>query len=259
MKNKQMLAAVGILAVGAMALSACGSQVSTPFPNVIQVENVGESSDGKVTITSRETVKVTPDMAKIVYGITTENEDSQVCQQENTEKLNAVLEYLKGQGFEEKSIQTSGYSMDTRYDWSGNKQTPIGYEMRSQVTLSDVPMDRVGSLLSDTVASGANEIQSVSYYSSGYDDAYQQALTKAVESARAKAETLAAAGGQKIGIVLGIQEYGDYQYGRYITAAVSMSSKGAGAAETAAASDMGVMPGEMEVTAQINVDFSLVP
>lgn len=258
MKNKQMLATVGILAAGAMVLSACGSQVSTPLPEVIKVENVGESSDGKVTITSRETVKVTPDMAKIVYGITTENEDSQVCQQENTDKLNAVLEYLKGQGFEEKSIQTSGYSMDPRYDWSGNKQTLIGYEMRTQVTLSDVPMDRVGSLLSETVASGANEIQSVSYYSSGYDEAYQQALTKAVESARAKAETLAIAGGKKIGGVLGIQEYRDYQDGRYVSAVANLFSK-AGATETAAARDMGVMPGEMEVTAQINVDFSLVP
>ena len=260
MKRKQLAAAMGILAAGSLMLSACASQASTPLPSVVKVENVGESSDGKVTISSRETIKVTPDMAEIIYGIRTENEDAKVCQQENTEKLNSVLEFLKGQGFEEKSIKTSGYSLDPRYDWSGNKQTLIGYEMRTQVTLTDVPIDQVGGLLSKTVESGANEIQSVSYFASKYDEAYQQALTKAVETARAKAETLAAARGKKIGGVLSVTEYGDNQYGRYISANYKMETGAGAVMETAAAAmDMGVMPGEMEVSAQINVDFSLVP
>lgn len=261
MKRKQLAAAMGILAAGSVMLSACASQASTPLPSVLKVENVGENSEGKVTISSSETVKVTPDMAEIVYGIRTENEDAQACQQENTEKLNAVLEFLKGQGFEETSIKTSGYSLDPQYDWSGNKQTLIGYQMRTQVTLTDVPMDQVGSLLSKTVESGANEIQSVSYFSSKYDETYQQALTKAMETAKAKAETLAAASGKKIVGVTSVQEYGSNQYGRYISANYNMSkAAGAGAAmETTAAMDMGVMPGEMEVTAQISVDFLLVP
>ena len=260
MKRKQLVTAMGILAAGSVLLSACASQASTPLPSVVKVENVGESNEGKVTISSRETIKVTPDMAEIVYGIRTENEDANACQQDNTEKLNAVLEFLKGQGFEEKSIKTSGYSLDPRYDWSGNKQTLIGYEMRTQVTLTDVPMDRVGELLSKTVESGANEIQSVSYFASNYDEAYQQALTKAVETAKAKAETLASASGKKIAGVLSVQEYGDSQYGRYISANYRMDqAAGVKMETTAAAMDMGVMPGEMEVAAQISVDFSLVP
>lgn len=259
MKRKQIMAAVGVLAAGSVMLSACGSQTSTVLPSVLKVENVNQGDEGKVTVNSTETVKVTPDMAEIVYGVRTENVDAAACQQENTEKLNAVLEYLKGQGFEETSIQTSGYSLDPRYDWSGNTQTLIGYEMRTQITLTDVPMDRVGELLSSTVETGANEVQSVSYFSSQYDHAYQQALTKAVELARAKAETLAAASGKKIGAVLGVEEYGDNQYGRYVNAAYNMRAEGAGAVAQKASAAMDVMPGEMEVSAQISVDFSLEP
>ena len=95
-----------------------------------------------------------------------------------------MLAFLKDQGFEEKSIKTTGFSLDPRYDWSGNRQQLIGYEMNTQVTVTDVPIDQVGGLLSRTVESGANEIQSVIYFSSTYDEAYQEALQKAVELAK---------------------------------------------------------------------------
>ena len=56
---------------------------------------------------------------------------------------------------------------------------------------------------------GANEIYSVSYYSSGYDDAYAEALKKAVDLARTKAEALAEASGRTLGYVVSIEEYSD--------------------------------------------------
>lgn len=39
--------------------------------------------------------------------------------------------------------------------------------MQTEVTVSDVAVDQVGTLLSNGVGNGANEIYSVSYYSSG--------------------------------------------------------------------------------------------
>ena len=56
------------------------------MPDVIQVKNV--SDEPKVSLSASETVEVVPDMAEIVYGITTENTDAVRCQQENTENLN---------------------------------------------------------------------------------------------------------------------------------------------------------------------------
>lgn len=80
----------------------------------------------------------------------------------------------------------------------------------------------------------------------------------AVESARAKAETLAAAGGQKLGAIVSMQEYSDSQSGRYIASGINLDSGAGAVAETAAATmDMAVMPGEMEVSAQVSVDFAL--
>jgi len=132
--------------------------------------------------------------------------------------------------------------------------------MQTEVTVSDVAVDQVGTLLSNGVGNGANEIYSVSYYSSGYDDAYAEALKKAVDLARTKAEALAEASGRTLGYVVSIEEYSDSQYGRYVDGGVNLKKESAvmaaaGAEDTAA--DMNVMPGEMEVSANIKIVFSM--
>ncbi|MCI8453596.1 MAG: SIMPL domain-containing protein [Lachnospiraceae bacterium] len=252
MKKRYVLAIISMLTLGSVALSGCSSKITAAEP-------IQASENRTVSVESSETVEIVPDMAQLTYGIRTENEDAVRCQQENTEKLNALLEYLKGLGFSEESIRTSDFSLDPRYDWSGNTQLLVGYEMNTQVTVTDVALEKVGSMLSDGVAAGANEIRSVSYFSSEYDKAYHSALEKAVELAREKAGALAAAGDSALGPVLNIEEYGDAQYGRYINSGMNTAagSEGSRFAAKEDLADMGVMPGKMQVTANIRVEFEL--
>lgn len=260
MRKRMVFAAVGCVAAGSVLLSACASPVeaTVSMPSVVQVKNL-DDEENRITVSSSETVKVVPDMAEISFSVVTEQESAEACQQENTENLNRLLEYLKSLGFEDKSIATSGFSLYPRYDWSTNRQVLVGYEMSTEVTVSDVPMEQTGGILTDAVANGANEINSVSYYSSGYDEAYNEALAKAVELARSKGEALAEASGKKLGGVRSIQEFSDSQYGRYVDSNVRMSSKNMAVESAGAAADMGVMPGEMQVSAEISVEFALVP
>ena len=99
----------------------------------------------------------------------------------------------------------------------------------------------------------------MSYYSSGYDDAYAEALKKAVDLARTKAEALAEASGRTLGYVVSIEEYSDSQYGRYVDGGVNLRKESVSMAAGAedAAADMNVMPGEMEVSANIKIVFSM--
>ena len=255
--KKRLFAVTCLSMMAAVSLAGCSTNAAPPY--TVQVENTGDSSDGKITMDSSETVKIVPDMAKIVFAVNTEADKADDCQQKNTESLNALIEYLKGQGIDEKSISTSGYFLNPRYDWSENTRKLIGYEMQTEVTVSDVAIDQVGTLLSNGVGAGANEIYSVSYYSSGYDDAYAEALKKAVDLARTKAEALAEASGRELGEVVSIEEYSDNQYGRYIDGGVNLQKSSMAMEETAAAGDvsMSVMPGEMEVDANIRVVFSM--
>lgn len=258
MNKKMIIAAIGCMVMGSVMLSACSAPVSqTAIPDVIQVRNV-PVQENKISLTSSETVNVVPNMAEISFTIHTEDNDVAVCQQKNTEKLNQLLDYLKGLGFEDKSIETSGFSLNPRYNWSNNEQKLVGYEMRTTVTVTDVPMDQVGAMLSDAVVSGANEIDSVSYFSSEYDQAYNQALAKAIELSKSKGEALAEASGMKLGKVLNITELSDNQYGRYVAADLSASKNMAVMEVGADRAVMEVMPGEMQVTAEITVEFELI-
>ncbi len=265
MKNRKFAAAGCGMAV-CVVLSACAPQQAAPaaaaFPDVIQVENVGTDSENrKVTVSASETVKVTPDMAQVVYRIITEDKDAGVCQEKNSQQLEQVIQYLKAQGFQDGSIKTADFSLDAQYDWSGNRRTLIGYEMSTRLEVTDVPVEKVGGILTGAVSAGANEVWSVSYFSSQYDEAYREAMEKAMAMALDKAETLAHAGNCQVADVLGIRELGDDQNGRYVESGIRDASNFSAKmmTEEDAAAEMAVMPGEMQVSADIEVDYLLLP
>lgn len=257
MKKRVIWAAVGCFMLGSVMLSACSSPVSQPImPDVVQVQNVDEK-ENRISLVSSETVNVVPDMAEVQMTIRTENQDASKCQQENTEKLDEMLEYLKERGFADESIKTSGFYLDPKYDWSGNTRKLVGYEMSTTVTVADAPVDEVGAMLTGVVEHGANEIDQVFYFSSQYDQAYNQALAKAIELSRSKGEALAAASGRTLGQVISIQEQSDNQHGRYVNAELGIMDSVAIEAAEFELADMSVMPGEMSVTAEITVEYAL--
>lgn len=246
MKNLKTGLAAVLISAGVLSLTACGS---TTVPDTFKVQNV---ENNVISVSSREQVKVEPDMAEVIYSVYSQASDAQTCQTQNNADLEKVLAMLKELGVEEKAIQTSNYGMSPIYNWEDGK-TISGYEMTTQVTVSDIAIAEVGELLANSVDAGVNTIDAVNYSSSKYDEAYQEALAKAIDSARVKAMAMADAGGCKLGKIVNILEYSNNQAMRH-----SVYSSGAGAAaKNEAVMDMAVMPGEVEIEANISVEFSI--
>ena len=219
-----------------------------PIPDTLKVENV---KDHVITVQSSEEVKVVPDMAELVFSVTTQAEDAKACQEQNSRDLANVISFLKDSGIAETSIQTSNYGLDPVYDWNSGR-TITGYEMNTEITVSDVPIDQAGALISSSVEAGINSISQVTYLSSKYDESYQQALKNAIASARVKAEAIAEAGGCSLGAVIHVQEYSDNQTARYSSYRNAVTEdKASGAAA------MAVEPGQLSVTAQVTVEFEI--
>ena len=242
-----------IAAVIAVAVTAAGCAAPAPFPDTIKVQDVN-ASEG-ITVTGKEEVKVVPDMAKICYGVFSQARTASQCQEDNAKQLDQTIETLKGLGVEEASIQTSSYGLSPVYDWDSGNRAITGYEMNTEITVSDIPIDRAGEILSQSVTAGVNQIESVTYFSSKYDESYQEALKGAVAMAKAKAEAIAEASGKKLSSVADIQEYGydpQARYSSYQASADKMAVE-----ETAAVSDMAVMPGEVSVEAQVTVTYGV--
>lgn len=248
MKRKKNRAAIflvaSVIAAGGM-MAGCGAVPS----GTVQVQNVDHQV---IRVSSRETIKAVPDMAQIVYSVYSQASDAQTCQTQNGTDLSRVLELLETQGVAETSIQTSSYGLNPIYDWDADK-TIAGYEMTTRVQVSDIPMEQVGTLLSESVNAGINSIESVSYLCSNYDKAYEEALQKAIASAQSKARVMAESGGCTLGKIVAIEEHRDSQTAKYN----SLEMAGAKLESGAGVADMEVMPGQIEITADIEAEFSI--
>ena len=118
---------------------------------------------------------------------------------------------------------------------------------------SCMSLDQVGEILTQSVDAGVNNIQSISYLSSEYDQAYQEALSLAVAAARTKAEALAQTEGYTVGEILFVQETSGYSEARYNDTALAQSTMTAAAAEES----VSIMPGELDIEASVVVEFSM--
>ncbi len=215
-------------------------------------------SPNSITVNSSEKVAVVPDIAEITYSVRTQAGTAADCQQQNAQSVNQVIALLESLGIAESSIQTSGYHMNPVYNYSGSTPRLTGYEADTTLTVSDIPIEGLGNILSQSVANGINTVQSITYMASKYDESYQAALTAAVESARQKAQALAGAAGQQIGAVIKIQETSGYSQARYSDAALTNGYRSASMKAEALMEDMaGIMPGEIQVEASIVVEYQL--
>ncbi len=247
------LCAAAVIGTAALGLGGCGA--AAQLPDTIKVQNV-ENGENQITVSGQEEVKVVPDMAEIVYRVYTQAATAAECQTQNGESLDKALETLKGLGVAETSIQTSSYGLNPIYNWDSGRQEITGYEMDTRITVSDIPMDQAGSILSESVQAGVNQIDSVSYFASNYDEAYQEALKGAMASAQNKAQALAEASGREIAQVSRVEEYGYDPSVRYSAYNAAGSAAGASSMIRAEA-DMAVMPGQVSVEARVTVDYAL--
>lgn len=249
-KTPKGLLVLSLLA-GMSALTACNSGSATlELPSSpIQIE---DSSDQVIRVTASEKLYVVPDMAELVFEVNSQESTAEATQQANATALEQVLSYLTSTGLEETSIQTSNYNLEPIYDWN-NGRSITGYQMSTRITVSDVPLDDAGTLITETVNHGANSVNSVSYFCSTYDDAYQEALQKAIASAKSKAAAIASAGERTLGAMVQVEEAAQNDYARYSRA---LNSSGM-VEETAAAADMSIMAGQLSVEAEVTVSFAL--
>lgn len=89
MKRKILLPAMlmgTVLIAGTLMLSGCGQMA---IPDTMKIQNVG---DNAIRVSSKEQVKVEPDIAEIVYSVYSQASDAQTCQTQNNTDLTKVIE-----------------------------------------------------------------------------------------------------------------------------------------------------------------------
>lgn len=248
-KLREILAVGAALALG-VALAGCGQ--AAPAPNV--VVDAQEASH-TITVTATSEVKVVPDMASFGVTINTTGDEAQEAQRANDELVNAVVDRLKAGGVPAESIQTTytWVNPNWTYDEETGEERVVDYEAYTHLQVSDVTIDDAAQLMRAVVDAGATGIDGISYYSSDYDKAYEEALAAAVEASRPKAEAIAQASGVELGSIIGVTEgYQDTSV-RYVAEAEE-AAMDAGGGEFDAAK---IEPGQVAIEASVTVSYAI--
>jgi len=225
---------VTVLAL-ALVLSACGP--SSP------------AAARTLSVSGNGMVYLTPDIAYIYIGVHTEDADIAAAVQSNNAQTQALVDALKNLGVAEADIQTSNFSV-----YSSKNYTPDGllgpttYSVDNTVYVTVRDLSKLGSLLNTAVATGANNINSITFDVSDKSAALAEARQLAMQNADAIAQELAETAGVSVGAIQSIT-YSEY----YPSAYYGMGGGGASLEGSVAP----ISPGQLQVQVQVNVTYAI--
>ncbi|MEZ5913015.1 MAG: SIMPL domain-containing protein [Paracoccaceae bacterium] len=166
-----------------------------------------------ITVTGEGQVQAAPDMATLSLGVTTEAATAAEALAENTARLTAVFAVLEAAGIAPADIQTSGLSVNPRWDSASSSegQPQIGgYIATNGVTVSIRALDGLGAVLDAVVSGGANTLNGLSFGLADPAPVMDEARRRAVADGLRKADLLAAAAGVKLGTLQTLTENTGY-------------------------------------------------
>lgn len=193
---------IGVAAAASIALagSAMGQSSTRASSEVPQIITVGSGE-----------ARITPDRATIFIGLQTRAATAVAAGADNARRQRAVLDTLRALGLTSEQLSTINYNVSPDMEYSPNGQKPpklVGYIVTNTVRADVRRLSDVGTVIDASLAKGANEVSSLSFYSSKADSVRRAAMTEAVKNARADADALAAAAGGRVGSVIEISTSG---------------------------------------------------
>jgi uncharacterized protein YggE len=225
------------IALAAGALLALAALVGALRPDGAGAADPGGSTE-TVTVTGTGVVSAVPDRAEVSAGVDSRAGTASAALAANGAAMQKVIAALRASGG--KDVTTQTISLSPSYDQNGR---PNGF-VASNTASAETALDGAGKLIDAAVAAGANTVYGPSLSRSDADALSRQALGKAVEDARARAEILAKAAGRPLGGVTAIVEGGASPVPVYAKASAAQDSTP-------------VVSGPQETTAQATVTYEL--
>lgn len=192
-----------------------------------------------------------PDIAQVQAGVVTDGADAATALAANNKAMARVVAALKKNGIASRDIQTSRVSLQPRYVHVPNQEPKLtGFQATNQVQLRLRDVSKAGAVLDALVAEGANQIQGPDFSFDKPEPLLDEARSKAVKTAMARAKLYADAAGLRVARVVKIDEQGGYRPPMPI-------ARMAAAPEMAKADSTPFEAGEASVSVQLSVTFEL--
>ncbi len=205
-----------------------------------------DDEPGRITVTGRAEATAVPDVATMSIGVETEAKTPGEALADNALRMTAVMGKLKSAGIPDKDMRTSQLGIWPVYAERQQPRKTVGYRASNQLTVTIRDIDRLGAILDDAVADGANSVNGPTFSIDDPEPLFIAARAAAVKDAIAKAERYAGAADVELGPVISIDEAGGGGpvFGRQMRA------------ESMAASTP-IAPGETTIAASVTMTFAI--
>lgn len=164
----------------AAALSACA-----PHHDTVSVQGTG-------------TVKARPDTFVLTATASRRGNNVPAMKKAVDHQVGKLLSLAHRLGIDSKQVDASDLNITPRWQYQPQRKL-LGYRVSRDVTFRVKGMDRYARLTDDLTAAGITDLHPAGSEISNADQLADQALRKAVENARHKADIVAGAAGRRLG------------------------------------------------------------
>ncbi|MFA6348427.1 MAG: SIMPL domain-containing protein [Candidatus Paceibacterota bacterium] len=166
--------------------------ILTIFIAVLINEKSKPSENNLITVTGTGEVYATPDIGVINISVRTENKEVKLVTDENNEKMNNIINFLKDKKIDQKDIKTTNFNLNPIYSFEDKtgKRNVSGYEATQSVSVKIRDISKVGEIISGATEKGANEIGELTFITDDNEKIKESAKKIAIENAKEKAKAL---------------------------------------------------------------------
>jgi uncharacterized protein len=217
-----------------------------------------------ISVHGNAEIKVAPNEVIVTVGVETSAMEIERARSENDSKVKAITQAARGQGVAAEHVRTDFIDIRPRYRDDDIRRDFLGFFARRSLAITLRDVSKFEPLMSAVLAAGANYLHGVDFRTTELRRYRDEARRLALIAAREKATAMAASFNVALGDPVTIQEgssewsspYGSWWGPRYygMNSAQNSVQVSGGSGLTG---DEALVPGQISVTASVNVAFEL--
>ena len=217
-----------------------------------QSKSFQQQNSNQITVSGEGKIYAKADIALVNFGVTNQGKAVADVVKSNTDSMNAVIGAIKNLGIDEKDIQTTNYNLSPLYNYTQKLGNVFqGYTLEQDVQVKIRDFTKIGDILSQTTAAGANLVGDLQFTIDNPEQFREQARAKAIAQAKANAKNLSQESGISLGKLINVYENSN----PYPVAYNSAKMMGAGIADSAPVPT--IQPGQQEIDVTINLTYQV--
>jgi hypothetical protein len=214
------------------------------------------SGDNTINVSETGTVYAVPDVALVTFTTITEATTIDSALTNNSDKVNAIIDFLKRQQVQEADMKTLDFNIYPQYEWQTKgvdltvyplgKRVIVGYEAVESVEVTMRDNDQIGRNIQGSLEAGASQVSGLTFIISKENELKKQAREQAITNAKAKGEEIA----KNLKVTLGEPVSFTESYSTPVYSSTAAATSGSG-------SNMQIVVGENKIQVTVNVSYEI--